>query len=163
MSPIDDELGLSLDRFVRQYKVTETVEVPDMSKNYGWDGSAWKKLPMVWGYSGQYRQRVEETDATETDSLSGSTVDAGEIWIVNSICVYNITSAMTRVQVTIGHSGGVFTRLDTKITLAQHEPLAITGHFVLIEDDYVYADLYGCTAGDDIYLEIVGYKMLIAE
>lgn len=163
MSPIDDELGLSLDRLVRHYKVIETVEVPDMSKNYGWDGSAWHKLPMVWGYSDVYHEALSDINVSAgTNTLVGATVPAGEVWVVTSIIAYNTTSANSFLSIII-YNGVTNYNLTRKKDAVANVVEQWIGNVYLEEDDRVRIAFDGCTLNDDLYAFILGYKMKIAQ
>ena len=129
---------------------------------HGWDGSDWKKLPMVWGYSDRYHEQVSELNAVVNDTLDTTPVPAGYIHVVTSLSAFNATNAFSRLQVITltGTSTGPH-------SIDQTNPTAGTaynwsGSLVLKEDDYIRAHFDGNTANDDLYLRVWGYKMKIA-
>ena len=129
----------------------------------GWDGSAWRKLPLMFGYSEVYHEKVSDMNATVTsDALVGSAVPAEEIWVVTSVVAYDKTTNVTQISasVTDDVTWWPFAQL---FPTAAEEYLQWSGMVVLEQGDRIYVGFNGTIAGDDIYLNIHGYKMKIAE
>jgi len=157
-----EQLAQRCNELERRIAALETLEAT-MAHIFGWDGSVWRKLPLVWGYSDVYREHIEDLNADVTyDSLSGSAVPAGEIWVVNAIMAVDLTSAITRISIYIT-GGGTTTDLNQVSAPTVNEPTTFSGHAVMKEDEYVGAYFDGTVAGDDIFLNVRGYKMKVSE
>ena len=131
--------------------------------NHGWDGSAWRKLPLVFGYSDRYLEKEAEANvAAGTHSLTFTTVPAGEIWVIQSFTGRCKQNTLTGIQlVALGDATGAVLK-QCKPALAG-DTVGWSGDLVLKEDDGLMATFLNCALNDDIYSEAWGYKMLIAE
>lgn len=130
---------------------------------WGWDGTVWRKLPLVWGYSDLLYESYENLNAPAVFAfLTAASVPAGEIWIITHILAYDTDNAITRINL-VAHDGVTAHAIRAKQTIAVYEEVMFTGRLVLKKDWYIQAHYWGCTAGDDIYLHIHGYKMKVAE
>jgi len=128
---------------------------------WGWDGSQWSRLALVWGYSDVYSDGEGTNDAAAgANILQCTQVPAGEIWVVTSITATDRTRMIARIDLVADVAGGE-RRLANKVVPAAYELVAWSGMLVLKEDDRVWFDFQGCTAGDDLRCYAVGYKMKI--
>ena len=144
-------------------KVNANGEIVEASRNYGWDGSAWRKLPLVWGYSDRYIERELNSNADAgANTLTFSTVPAGEVWVIEGGTAYNSTSGND--QIYWNHAGtGIAIRLRRVNAPSANEEVRIESRVILKADDAMQAYFTGCTAGDTIAAYVWGYKMKIAE
>lgn len=129
----------------------------------GWDGGAWHKLPMVWGYSGIAEESLADTNLPGgTNNINGTAVPAGEIWVITHANVRYIGTNPTLLRIKV-------VGLATLIDIAEDKSpvsdkyLFWDGKIYLQEGDYVRFTAYGATATDDLYGHYAGYKMKIAE
>jgi len=130
---------------------------------WGWDGTVWRKLPMVWGYSGRWAEHQEDLNATVTyDSLTFTAVPPGEVWVLQAVDAWDVNSDPSRIQFSVT-GDGVTTRLQHTLTPGISIPVYWTGTVVLKEGDRVLVGFYGTVAGDDLHANVRGYKMAIAE
>ena len=129
---------------------------------WGFDGTQWRKLPMLLGFSSQFAQENHVANATAgTNVLNLATVPAGEIWRVSSIAAFDANSVVTAIS--FGASLTTFTHyLATVDTPAASVLLLWSGEIVLIAGQLVTCSFYGCTLNDDLYLTACGYKMAVA-
>ena len=142
--------------------ITDPAEAFFKDGQWGFDGNVWRKLRLLFGYGEIYRERIEDLNADVTfDSLSGSVVPEGEIWIVNTVLATDIVSNLARISIYIT-GDGVTTDLDQVVSPVKFTPAKFSGHAVMVEDEFVGAYFEGTVAGDDIFLSVRGYKMLIA-
>lgn len=131
--------------------------------NYGWDGSAWRKLPLIWGYSDVYHETIADDNASVTfDALATSVVPNGEVWVITYMIAFDIDNAITKLTLLV-HDGTTGYTLREKVTIAAGVEIIFTGYAVLKKDWYTEAHFWGCTAGDNIRLHVHGYKMKVAE
>lgn len=162
------KLRVTPDTNILDVNVASEVEVTQLTSGelltgiHGWDGANWRKLPLVWGFSSQYREAVDKTDASaDSDGLTTTPVAAGEVWVITNIACYDLNTALTKIEVDI-YDGVTRTRLGSKVTVPASEVYAISGLYPLIQDDYVQVTFTGTVLNDDISVHIVGYKMKIA-
>ena len=130
---------------------------------WGWDGTVWRKLPMVWGYSALYAERKSNLSATAgTNVLVGSTVPAGEVWVVEVIGAFDVNTAPSRISfaVTDGTTAAPLYRDETPILYVASQ---WTGRVTLPAGCYIQVAFFTCVLNDDLYADFWGYKMKIAE
>ncbi len=143
--------------------ITNPAEPFFKDGGWGWDGTLWRKLPITWGYSGIIREVVVNTEAAvNTNHLLGAIVDTGEVWVINSICGVNQTTAPSRVIIRTFEAPDYFNIVSFE-TVALSEYVNWSGFLPLAAGDRVCVSFYTCVAGDDLYATIFGYKMKIAE
>ncbi len=130
---------------------------------HGWDGSAWRKLPLLFGYSDVYGEWEFEVDvAAGNRTLTFSTVDPGEIWVVTGISAHCVQDNPSRVEFRVS-VGGAAIRVKQQAYGVASDTVNWAGELVLKQGDEVTVMFLACVAGDDIYASAWGYKMLIAE
>jgi len=130
---------------------------------WGFDGTAWHKLPMLWGYTDRYAEVEENTSAVAGFNwLVFSTVPAGEVWVVTGLCWVNVNTACSMIIADL--FDGV-----TLYGLAVEAPAVANGYYSILcnitmkAGDCLKVLFGGCTLNDDIYAWAFGYKMAIAE
>lgn len=130
---------------------------------WAWDGSQWRKLPMLFGYSAVLSLAVSETSAPAgTYNLDSGVVPAGEIWIVNVLVGTAVSGSCTSFRFGYVHDGSqVF--VEEVVTPVSAQLYNFVGQIVLDAGDYLRARFYGLTLNDDVYLYVTGYKMAVAE
>jgi len=143
--------------------ITDPSEAYFKDGIWGFDGTVWRKLPLVWGYSDRYVEQVVEPDATVDDVLDTTPVTAGEVWVVTNISAFNNNHAFSLLQVQAMSNGVVGPQLIYQIDPVAKVPYMWNGTVILKYDDYLRAEFTGNTADDYIFLRVWGYKMAIAE
>jgi len=142
---------------------TLTPEGAEKIAGMGWDGAAWHKLPMVWGYSTHFFYRAIDESATAGDNLLAIPIPpAGEVWTVTQLAAMNTITVCTRISFVV-RAGGVDYYLCGKDSPAAGEVVSLASHIILGEGDQLRGYYEGCVAADDIYLYASGYKMKVAE
>lgn len=128
----------------------------------GHDGTNWQKLGLVWAYNDVVSEIVTDNDlAAGTNHLDGTTVPAGEVWVITAICGYYKGSSATGLLLK-ATAGGEALNLRTEYPPTTQQWYVITGNFVLKEDDFVRVTIEGATSGDDGQLRYGGYKMKLS-
>jgi len=141
--------------------ITNPAEPYFKDGGWGWDGTLWRKLPIVWGYSDRYAQRLVNVNAALGDNtVTGSTVPEGEVWVVTAVVAFNTVSAITRCELEV-YDGADTYFFRRKQTVAKDEETAYQGQIVMKKDDRIRATFVGCVAGDDLHLRMLGYKMQV--
>ena len=143
-------------------EITNPAE--EFFKDGGWghDGSQWRKLALLWGYSDVYKEAKSNTNAdVGTNYLLFGAVPAGEIWIVTNAVAYNsITAGCSIALAPVVNASAVVIRYTIFITLTRYTDWQ--GWCVLKAGDYFRVGFYNCVAGDDIYAHVIGYKMAVS-
>jgi len=142
--------------------ITDPAEEYFKDGIWGWDGSAWRKLPLVWGYSDHYSQRVYTVNAaTGVNALTFTAVPVGEVRVILGMTAYNNTSTITRVEFKVWAAAIPIT-LYWEDTPVLQDLVKFYGNVVLKAGNYLQASFSGCTAGDDLWGYAWGYKMKVA-
>ena len=142
--------------------ITDPTEEYFKDGCWGWDGTQWRKLGLLWGYSDRYVERAENESAAAGDnSLTSSTVPAGEVWVVQGVIVMNMyTATQCCAFLAAGDTGYALTE---QVTLAPATCYRFAINPVIMKaGDYLCAIFLNCQAGDDLYMVINGYKMKVA-
>ena len=142
--------------------ITDPTEEYFKDGLWGWDGSRWRKLSLLFGYSGPYNETVNNTNVPAGASdLVGSTVPAGEVWIVQGMLAAVVSSSCT--EFCFGFWNGAVRILCKQIQAPTSGRLYdYQGTLILAAGYYPLIGVYGMTAGDDVYLYAWGYKMKVS-
>jgi len=115
----------------------------------------------IWGYNDVYGEKLEELPLTAGVSTKYSeTVPEGEVWTVEG-CAAMVGSATVTQLLLGGYVGG------EQLILYAVEPPVNREYYVLhptirlIEDDRLYVQVAGATAGDTLIMSWWGYKMVV--
>jgi len=130
---------------------------------WGWDGTVWRKLSQLWGYSDQYAEVAEETVSADGNvSLYLSTVPAGEIWVVEFVTFRNRDTAIPEIQ---GYLDGTSAdiRFYHNLNVVAGTYYTWAGTVRMKEGDRIAGFFGGCVTNDVVRLQAMGYKMKIAE
>lgn len=142
---------------------TDPVEAHFDKGTWGWDLTQWRKLPMLWGYSDRYAERLSDTTMPAGNSnLTGTAVPAGEVWRVTGLALLRDGATCTQMRVHVNYGGTIIEPVNVLNPTANQLYPFVTD-FTLKAGDYLYCRYYGMTLNDDAYLHIWGYKMAIAE
>lgn len=158
-----DELDIVFDGQNVDVEVTQTTPADLCTGAHGWDGSAWHKLPMVWGYSEPWVEVVVGTAVGAGNAVAETVaVGAGYVHIGQIINIYHDVGANNYMSLQV-HDGVDFIYL-------LEVPAATSGliYQSLIpvtcpQPVQVQATLIAPGAGKTITLQVWGYKMRIAE
>lgn len=128
---------------------------------WGYDGTQWRKLRMLWGYSDRYAE--EKTTAAPSDAshnLGTTAVPAGEVWVVESLVAYFVGGTVAAIW---GgpNDGSTTARFFYSATVVQNTVYSLLGPYVLKEGDSIIARFVSCVGVTGIYLTVWGYKMAI--
>lgn len=128
-----------------------------------WDGSVWRKQPLLFGFSELAGEDLSDTDLPAGDSyLQSTVVPAGELLIVRQLAARYDGTSPNRIFVTPYLTPG------TPILLIQHSPTSgvwyIERCFVVLEgNDSLRCFVDDATAGDTLFFRYSGYTMSIVE
>jgi len=129
--------------------------------SWGYDGSQWRKMPLVWGYYDTYVEAGSVRSAgAGVETVVLGAVPAGYVYVVNTIAVLDITTDPTKVEGVVV-KGGIDVPVFTKLSPGVNAWYAFVLSAALKEGDYVKAWFTGTANGDWLLLRAEGYKMRI--
>lgn len=146
-----------------EFEVVQPTPADLLIGAHGWDGAAWRKLPLLWGYTDRLFYRGFTSNATTGDnSFVSGAVPTGEIWVLKSASTRNVNTASTRqwMGFVTSPAGGWF-HIDPSVPANETSEWA--GEIILQAGDNISFLMRDCTSGDDIEVLAFGYKMKIAE
>ena len=113
----------------------------------------------LWGYGERVAQQIDVIGSPAGDrELNTTPVPSGHVQRIKTITVLDSTSAVTAVI--LKAVNGTFTHfLDVYAAPAANALSLWKGDYVLAYGDYIQATFYGCTLGDNLYLQVNGYEM----
>ena len=95
---MSDEYLAQLKALERRLSHLERLEEQGMSR--GWIGSAWQKAPLTLGYSAKIDEQVADTSAAAgSNTLSGTAVPSGEVWVIQAACASDLNNDPTIIQI----------------------------------------------------------------
>jgi hypothetical protein len=157
-----DEVASKLVEMVKklQERVGYLERLEKAMGSFGWDGSQWRKDPIRIGYSDTVQISLSNTSlAAGSNVIDSGAVPAGEIWILTNISLrYTGTVSSVTLTATI-YRGAAHYRLFTQDSLVNSKFYGFAGQWVLKEGDVLRFEIASATAGDDAYLNAVGYRV----
>jgi hypothetical protein len=129
---------------------------------WGWNGSKWKKLALLLGYTDRWAE-----DAAGIKSGAGTyqydtaAVPSGYVYVAAVVSLLNITGARGMCRL-FAMGGANYVCLAATVTPAQYVPTIFTGMITLKEGDYLRLTQLSCQDGDVLYGGVYGYKMAIS-
>lgn len=140
--------------------VVPTAEYFDKGQ-WGWDGSQWRKLPLLWGYSDNYIEAQSDLNAAAVvGTLTFATVPAGEIWRITQWIGVDVQTKCTNYILELVRSAVPYS-FSTVVPAAANDYKGTQCDVILKEDDSLRMAFVGTVAGDDIYGWVHGYKMAV--
>jgi hypothetical protein len=142
--------------------ITDPTEEYFKDGAWGHDGSQWRKLALLWGYSDVYAETESNSDADAgVNYLTFGAVPSGEVWVVTSVVGVNATTAACNIVIA--------PVIDSAERWVKHTVYAAVtryvdwhGYLVLAAGDYLRLAFAACIAGDSIAAHACGYKMSVA-
>ena len=126
---------------------------------HGYDGTLWRKQPLVWGYSDHWSEDLGGTQSNGgTYSKISTPVPAGYVYVASAISYVNDTGSRGQLNITALVNGvNVYLLVNTGPT--QSIPDVFLGNLVLGEGDTVRVRQYSCLDNDVILAGVIGYLM----
>ncbi len=130
-------------------------------RTVGTDRFMVKGEDQLFSYKGVLQDQKYLADAAAgTNTLVGSTVPAGEIWVVTNICVANRRNDSGYVKIRMAHLFD-WPGVAGLPPLTKEVPACWTGHFILVPTQRLEAIFYACIVNDDLYWVTYGYRMTL--
>lgn len=113
----------------------------------------------LFGFSGIVEEDLYTLNlAAGVNTLSGTSVPSGEIWVVTQVSLLYVGTPPTKMESSaLGLAGGLCVLCVTSIE--GNRWYTDTVHVILQAGDYMGARVEGATAGDDFYFRYAGYKL----
>lgn len=129
---------------------------------WGHDGTRWRKLPVLWGYTDRYAEaEVNLSAATGGNVLIFSTVPTGEVWRVTGLTWVNINTACSAISAILNDGSNQYS-VSVEPVPAANVYKSILVDVTLKAGDNLQIGFYGCVLNDDLYAWAFGYKMAVA-
>lgn len=141
--------------------VTDPAEAYFKDGSWGFDGSVWRKLALVWGFSGAYLER--ETDDVEgigTRLLQFSQCPLGSVRVVTGFCAYNATTAPSRTTLRVREGADSYV-LKIQLAPGVYETVNLGQPVILVNPQYLDCAFSSCADGDTIAATAWGYEMAL--
>jgi len=129
---------------------------------YGWDGSAWQKLGLLFGYYDVYSEYIKHTASAGDNIVYSSIVPSDELWIINSTYARNVTKNIDILfQI---YDGSTYIRIDnqTQTSTGFGVIFRLYNPIVIKPGERTATAFWGCNANDILELHLRGYKMKIS-
>lgn len=118
---------------------------------WGFFGSAWIKLSLLWGYTYRYFDAVDDQNVTIGDhSIDLTAVTTGYILNVRDVGAYCSTASPSHVTFSLMSPGTEYPMRSFAIATADFV-YGYTPGWVLEATQFIRVTFYGCGLGDDIY------------
>ena len=128
---------------------------------WGWDGAAWRRLNLLFGYHAPYSEYIAVNNVPAGNyDMHFSVVPAGEVWVITAL--YAICNQALADGIVFSPTIG-----GTTVSLVQHKPAAASigfnwsGWLTLRQGDFARFVFCTCALNDDVRGSVAGYKMLI--
>ena len=131
--------------------------------SYGWDGAAWRKLPLLWGFSDVWYENLGGTkEGDGSYAVYTTAVAEGYIYVCQVVSLRNNTGARSEMLFGVYNDSAVV-YIHANLTPAQYMPEIFRGFLVLEYPERIRVVHIGCLDGDVLEGGVRGYKMKIAE
>jgi len=139
--------------------ITQSTEEYFKDGLWGWNGTVWKKLSLLWGYTDSIVEtRSNLNSPAVVGVLTFSTVPPGEVWRITQWVGVDVTTACTNYILAILRSATPYS-LSTVVPSAANDYKGSACDLILKEGDALTISFVGTVLNDDIYGWVHGYKM----
>lgn len=126
---------------------------------WGWDGTVWRKLPLLFGYTDRWMEDCSEAGVAGGNWGSPCTaVGPGYIYVLQCASVRNTTGQRGDTHIQLCNAGGAWS-ISVDASPEKNIPVLFDGAVVLKEGDYINFFQRDTVAGDNLYAFVWGYKM----
>jgi len=139
-----------------------------------WDGTDWRAIAgdtagrvqvrgedQLFSYKDRYAEEKSNINAAAgPNSLEASNVPAGEVWFVQAVSMLNRNTAATNVYAE-ARAPGAGVRFFLDDSLVADVVTLWNGLILLKAGDHIRVHWEGCSAGDELYMWVHGYKMTL--
>lgn len=143
--------------------ITDPTEAYFKDGQWTWDGTQWRKQPLLFGYSDVYDERISNINVPAgTVTQTFSAVPAGEVWVVTLFTAFpsqgNTTRVLMKMEGTSTHNLHVVpTPPGSTSVYVPVTPIILAATYYL---EIVWEN---AALNDDFRASAMGYKMSILE
>ena len=127
----------------------------------GYYNGAWQKSPLLLGYSARVFRTITNLNlAGGTEINNDTAVPAGEIWVITHLVIAVGSTTITGLQARFidGVSGAAAILVDVPAP-ANGVWYDRQGYWIMQENDYLAVRTATGTAGDDVFLRGIGFRV----
>lgn len=118
---------------------------------------------LIFGYYDRYAQDVSWILTAASGSKFSTPVPAGEVWVINTASMRNMTGAATDFNIRLYLGASMGPTIAQASGVAQYVPMYWNGQIVLKEGDKVYFGVDSGAIGESIWAHVWGYKMKLSQ
>lgn len=158
-----DSLDVRLDGQTADVEVKQQTAADLTPGIMGWDGSAWRKLGLVWGLSSVYKEyEVGSNVSAGNITLTFTQVGADIVRVIQGWTAWSTQASASRADFYL-YTGVGDQRYCIRTMGVGLKSVSADVPIVLVEDDQLKVVFIGCATNDDIYSWAWGYDMAITE
>ena len=129
--------------------------------NWGFDGSQWRKLGLLWGYTDRWLEQVVIADAAAGDNfLDATAIPAGYVYVASVIAGVDTTSNPAEILFGI-KIGGAYYYMKRVPLPGVNVYGEWSGAGIFKAGDKPTVVMTGCTLHDVLVANYWGYKMAV--
>ena len=129
---------------------------------WGWDGTQWRKLPMLWGYTDTTGEKISQaSDVAATFWIQTADPDPGKIWRIQGLSLYRSVNVPTFVRVQVYRNAALDNINDLSVPVVTRY-YSFPFDIVLKEGQYLKLGFAGATVGELCEVTYWGYEMAVA-
>lgn len=160
IDPLTDQLSVAVNNDAEVHQVTPANM---RTGAHGWDGTVWRKLPLVFGYSSRLAEYKTGVAAGAGHAVCSTTAVApGHIRVLQVVSASHNAGVNKGIEV-YHVVAGVSAPLIFTTATATGAWEILTCEVVLAEGDQITAYAIAPGAGKSVYMHVRGYQMKIAE
>ena len=146
--------------------------VPAQRCVIGWDGTAYRAFAVdasgrasvrgedqLFSFQGVLAVRTYGNPSGADGYIESPAVPAGQVWVVTTVVVEDVTRALTVVKFYLRHDGTNYAFGNVFRAIAVGEMVPWSGHVYLGAGDAIRSYMVGCQAADTCQIQCVGYRM----
>lgn len=157
-----DELDVVLDGQNADVEVTQTTPADLVVAQHQYDGSAWRKSNLLWGYHDNWLEsEVTQLAGAGDYTWDATTVPSGEVWVAMAAVGLNATRNPSYVQFSIVRNSDLYI-LDQVLAPGANTAAVWSGQVPLKAGDTFRIVVAAGQLNDWARANVIGYKMDIA-
>lgn len=126
---------------------------------WGYDGTQWRKLALLWGYTDRWIEAVEDAaNGGANATILTTAVPPGYVYVLEGIHAYHDAAAAKDLAVYL-YGDSTILYLYPQASTDPDVYFTWDGRITLGEGDRVGAIAYAAGVGKKVYLAVWGYKM----
>ena len=128
---------------------------------WGWDGTQWRKLNLLFGYYDRWQETVTATSTGGDTAVITTPVPTGYVYICNTVVVQHTDSTARRLRIQAFTGAAAVEMLDEADVPAYTYKFITYTYVVLRAGDSMRAIASSLADGKLVELKVWGYKMKV--